>query len=362
MDHADSSGSDLIVASLGAEENCSGTSLTSLQANESFKNGIISVVAIGNGNHHGDCNVMAPADATSSLAIGAHGNGGDDTITELDNSSPLDSSPTFGTAKGGHTYYSTRTRTIVDLLTPGFAKYYPLYYDNDGYETGSHNSTSMAAPKAAAALMDLMHERYNDGSSVIHYPGVQKVLMLLMGDRATGDGSTHLVSSFSDIWGAGRLNMRLLNSNGLDDPSCSCYGYACVANGEDLIVPINSNNALSSDVDRIKAVAWWYTDSFTNPIPNRIHMYLDYESSPGVWTVIRSSQTSDLKKRILASGSEIQGRKVRLRLYGYDVNSSHDDRGNCQDGKARVYYAFIFEDNDRDDADAPADFATINGL
>jgi len=371
LDHAVSSGVDLAVLSWSYGSDCAGTSTSALLANEEYKNGVLLVVAAGNGNHYGDCNVADPADATSSLTIGAHGNGGDDTVTELDTSGLMDTKHdindpnntdlNFGTAKGGHLYYSNRTRTIIDLLTPGFVKYYPMFNDNNGYITASHNSTSMANPKAAAALMNLLHQRYDSGSTVIALPGVQKAIMLMMGDRAAGDGSVHNLAGFNDTWGAGRLNMRLLNDTGLDSPAGSCYGYECVSQDEEVILPINSNVALSSDVDRLKAVIWWYTDSFTNPIPNKMNLYVEYESSPGNWTVIRQDQSSDLKKRVYASGSEIQGRKVRLRIWGYDVNSSHDDRGTCVNGTARIYYSYIWEDNDRDDG-TPADFSTINGL
>lgn len=148
--------------------------------------------------------------------------------------------------------------------------------------------------------------------------------------------------------------MRLWSKQGADAPSKYQTGHVCVDNGQTISLYPNGYTTLSSDVDRFRAVAWWYDpgrDEGSNRGFDKIDLRLDtgvfvVDPTPTVeWSENASwSTTNDNRQRVTYAypSDEI----LRLRLIGRDVT---DDKTGCGTDSMRVYYAFYYEDTDRDD-------------
>ena len=184
--------------------------------------------------------------------------------------------------------------------------------------------------------------------SLFLLPGVQKAYMLEMGDRANGQ-----VYGYNFYWGAGRTRVRRFDDVGMDAPWGRLSGYVCVGDSDEVIVEVKNGQLLSEAVDRLKASIWWFTDSYSNPVPNDIDLYLQRSTNGTTWTTIRSDTGSDLKKRVYYT--PMGGYYARLKIVGTQVNGSHNDNGACSSGQARVYFIWIYEDDARDDYNGPGE-------
>ena len=60
-----------------------------------------------------------------------------------------------------------------------------------------------------------------------------------------------------------------------------------------------------------------------------------------------SSLSIDNKERVYY---DVGGLAVKLEIYGWDVTADHTV---CGTNSMKVYYAYFYEDSDRDDADGP---------
>lgn len=353
ISNASSLNVDLISISQGWEDMCEGDSDFSNEVNDAFLDGTLSSIAAGNSYHNGTCTANAGADATSALTVGALGNGNENSVSDFTTTDVW-----IGSSQGWHNYTGSRYRTILDIVAPGEICGFASPTDNDGYGSyfiDSHGvlkhercwgpATSHAQPRAASALLNLITHRLNNGDETIRLPGIQKAVMLGMDSRHF---STWFRSSngYHSYWGAGRLKMRRLDSIGLDTPYGYSFGYKCIPNSANVISTINLGNPLPSDVESIKATAWWYTDDFSTA--NDIDVYLE-EYVNGQWQTLMSDTGSDLKKRVYWYG--VGGKTLRLKFTGTDVNGDHEDPGICSSSQARVYFFFVYEDSDRDDAD-----------
>ncbi|NLH48141.1 MAG: S8 family peptidase [Myxococcales bacterium] len=353
FDRAVESNVHLISASVSAGDySCEATSSISEAANAVYETGILSVFSAGNQGDNGNaCSVGSPADAEGVLAVGAIGSGSEETAADWDAALASDYS-----SHGPHTYYGSRVRTIVDLVAPGTIQWYLDADGNSGssgynYQSPVYDGTSFSQPRVAASLVDAIDFMVGERSdSMMLLPGVQRVFMLMMGDRSAGQYLIQL-AGFSSYWGAGRTKMRRIDDIGLDTPWGRQDSAVCVGDGEVVDINIKNGQLLSSDVDSFKAAIWWYTSSFSSPIPNDIDLRLQWSADGTTWTTIRSDIGSDLKKMVYYQG--VGNHYLRLRVTGTQVNSAHGDGGSCASGKARIYFIWIYEDDDRDDADGP---------
>jgi hypothetical protein len=126
-------------------------------------------------------------------------------------------------------------------------------------------------------------------------------------------------------------------------------------NNEDHFRSINSGTAIPSTVDVLKAVVYWYDDRHDGSLSalgypagtkDNLNLYLVDDTG----TTIASSTTSDNKERIIAYGSSIQGKILRLKVRGANVSN---DFSSCGTNKAKFTWAYFFEDSARDDVDGP---------
>jgi hypothetical protein len=203
----------------------------------------------------------------------------------------------------------------------------------------------------AAVLVDILDFMLGvKDDTTFLLPGVQKVFLLEMGDRAI-DPNTRCASGYNAHWGAGRTRVRRFDDGGMDAPWGRQNGYVCVGDGEEVIIPVRNGQMVPSGADALKAAIWWYTDDFSSPVPNDIDLWLQWSNDGSSWSTISSDTGTDLKKRVYYGS--VGGHYARLRVVGSEVNSGHGDRGSCAVGKARVYYIWIYEDSARDDYDGP---------
>lgn len=109
--------------------------------------------------------------------------------------------------------------------------------------------------------------------------------------------------------------------------------------------------AFNSDTDSIKAVIWWYDrnadDLPTESLPE-VHLRL-YAGG----TLRRSSTTTDNRQMVYFSGIGNLSSPT-LEIEGVSIPAAVDECGGT--GKLKVYYAWLAEDDDRDESDNLPDY------
>ncbi|NOY25171.1 MAG: hypothetical protein GXP62_04785 [Oligoflexia bacterium] len=209
------------------------------------------------------------------------------------------------------------------------------------YTTGL-NATSGATPTVTGSAA-LYRDWYLDvAGTMIDSPGVLYASLLLMGDRYDESG-TYLDSGFDELTGAGKLRMRKWDN--LDKPARADEGIVCVDDGSSSYISLD-DDPLDADVDMVKATIWWYDhrhDSGAAP-HDKVHLALQaYDSRTSSWLTVKLSNTDDSKQRVYVTG--VANQKYRLKITGSDVTS---DVEGCGTDSTRVYWAYLFEDQDRD--------------
>ena len=214
MDDAISKDLEVLNISIGSDSSdskCKGETSRSRTANTLYENGIFTTFAAGNEQHGStsDCTVEGPGSAIGLFTVGAHTNSPssdgeyDIRYGDIDADSSRGGNATEG--KG---------RTIIDLTAAGCRE---QMFDNIDDYTYDACGTSFASPTTAAAALNFTHfYESNYGTGNIH-PGAVTANMLLMGDRQ-GENNTKLDTTYSNLWGAGRLKMRQWNDGGMDAP------------------------------------------------------------------------------------------------------------------------------------------------
>ncbi len=315
--------------------------------NSLYEGGLALFNAAGNSHHNdeNDCTVNSPATAIGVFTVGAWD-------LDSDENESLRSS----TSRGGTTTEG-RGRTIVDIAANTNLIYryqsdslaalvHGEYAAPDGDE--SIGGTSAATPVvtgSAALLREWWLDTYAHG---IDDPGMLYTNLLLMGDRTGVNGK--ITTGFDNTWGAGKLRLRAWDSEGMDSPLRWNSGSSCVDEDSDVLIQL-STHPMSADVDELRAVIWWYDPrhdhkSTTDDIKLYMQEYRNFHWDDMTGAVDTSS---DNKKRIHLENSDINaGSYYRLRIDGAEVKS---DKTGCGNNSVRVYWAFYYEDSDRDDTD-----------
>ena len=140
--------------------------------------------------------------------------------------------------------------------------------------------------------------------------------------------------------------MRRYDSKGMDGPWAFKNGVTCVGNGESVEIPINNGTVLPSDVDDVKAVIWWYDKRHesSNSLDD-----IDLELWSGSNRVAFSNDDYDNKERVY--NAFMGGTVAKLEIVGQNVTS---DVAGCGANKMKVWWAWFYEDDDRDDSDGPS--------
>jgi len=329
---------------LSDDENCTGETITSQFANDIYESGSLPIVAAGNspGSAY-DCTVNDPGSAIGVFTVGGHGTSDSGDANTVKSASIWPNSAFGGSTS---TYSEGKYRTIIDATSYAYRNY--LFdsissYDNSGW------GTSLSAPTVSAAAIDIVDWYSTTYGNMIKDPGVLFSTLLLMGD---GQGRTYVLSQgFDPLWGSGRLRTRIFTPSGMDSPYGWSINWLCIANGQVISLHPNNGNKLSSDVDSFRAVAFWYDSRHqTGQQIDNIDMKLWQEGTTRV-ELGNSHSLYDNKERIYLHS--IGGRTLTLEIIGTRVTST-EFSANCGSGnRMKVYFAYFFEDSDRDDIDGP---------
>lgn len=327
---------------------CSGRDARSQAANNLFEAGTLVIKSAGNEGHadRDDCTVTSPGAALGVFTVGALA----DPISGRSTARKGQSSKVRGAAAAD---FSSRGgargegggRSIVDLAAYGCLD---TLYDRWGGWSEAGCGTSYAAPivtSFAAAFIDWYKDNISD---FIDDPSALYTALLLMGDGAhelrSARGST---SGFDSVYGAGRLKARLFDSASMDGPWAWSIASTCISQGEVHTVQIHGGQPLPADVDHFRAVLFYYDARHDDPQHSQLDD-IDLELRTVDGTLRVGDYSVDNKARVVDPAPG--GHALELRLVGSDVTS---DLTECGPNAMRVYYAWMFEDEDRDDVDGP---------
>lgn len=328
----------------GHDTDCEGDTAFAKDANDLFENGTLLFKSAGNrSGSASNCTIGSPGAAIGVFTVGGHGNSSfSDDYLDVKTAEIYSNS-----SMGGVSSSEGLNRSIVDMTAYACRE---DVYDTAGGYSGSGCGTSYSTPTAAAAAMVHVDHYKNNWSDLIDQPGVLFAQMLMMGDRQGQSGT--MSSGFDSLWGSGRLQMRKLDSDGLDGPWGWGTGYTCVDDGETVTLSVNGGATLSSDVDYLKAVAYWMDPRHEK---GRSVSDIDLRLKTTGGTTLRSSlDYYDNKERVFSRG--VGGSAVKLELDGWDVKT---DSTACGRNSMLVYYAWFYEDDDRDDSDGPGSLIDV---
>ncbi len=315
---------------------CSGTSTFAQAWNGLFEDGVAVFMAAGNNGHSGGtCTLKDPGSALAVFTVGAY---------QIDSSN--DEIIYTGQSRGrgvvpiGIPYADGRT--LLDIQGPTVHEY--SYASSSGASDpypGAINATSGATPAVTGSAALFRDWFLDTWGTYIDAPGVLYANLLLMGDRSDESGG-YLDTGFDELTGAGKLRLRMWDN--LDSPALWSTGDECVTDGTTSTVNLGGID-LPSDVDMVKAVIWWYDHRHDSGVGHdKVDLTLQvYNATLGAWSTVRTSDTDDNKQRVYLSSPTTT--KYRLRLSGRDVTS---DLEGCGTDGTRVYWAWVFEDQDRD--------------
>lgn len=313
---------------------------------------------------HLTCTTNAPATASGAFTVGALTTSG---VADL-NSGWLDDLSSAGDDVHG--------RAIVDLVAPGRETSATAKWNDTYRMTGEFAQTSAATPTVAGAatiLKDFLSSLL--GAAWTNDVGNLHATMLLMGD-GTRLSSTSLFNplrsapgpvaihgdALDPAWGAGRMRMRLFTDAGMDGPwrarwcirTVSSGGAVapCLANPDSTGV----NQALSADVERLRATAFWHEPNLGSLEDPANIAFAAFANGAFKY---QTSGTAPGSKRLREDSAGGATWDVRLVPWcvpppGALFDSAHP-YANCGVSGAtrKVHIAMYWEDMDRDDGGFP---------
>jgi hypothetical protein len=201
----------------------------------------------------GVCTVEAPGTAAGSFTV----NGTDITAADLGSAAIY-----FNSARGGDVH----GRPLIDVAAPAGRAWDGLAEWNNTYTAFPTvvQGVSLSVPVVSGAVANLKDNLVaNIGAAFANEVGNLYSTMLLMGDSAVETGSYGETTPVDELWGVGRLKMRLFTGPGMDAPWRARWCTRTISHGEIATCTVNPdgggvNQPLSSDVDQLKAAAWWY--------------------------------------------------------------------------------------------------------
>jgi Subtilase family len=379
-----------------------------IAVNDAMKDGIFVVQAAGNyGNGYvpSFCSVVNPGGASGAFVVGELDRlcSADLDTAEIWNDqgctgSPpglYDPLPECGSGRGGDEY----GRPLVKVVTPGGRAMHPPNYDEGDpfllwpmYKDCNHpefwvhtywptqnqvckpsggggNATSWATPVAtgaAALLRDFFVQDPNMPWPHHHLVGHVFSHMLLMGDgHLEGDGEMEggnqtATTPLDELYGAGRLRMRLFTDEGMDAPWFWDFVYFMEDDGEIFYYPIHkinqTNYPVPTGTDWFRASLWWYEpnlgDAYGYPVPTS-SVKLSVVADDGAPSYTCSSLVPQSQRLWL--GNIIAGEPWSLRVQGLDIPPSLDEDYYHLQERRPMYLSFFWEGRDRMDPDGPSE-------
>ena len=315
------------------------------QVNIAYHEGVFFTKGAGNDGHVGtDCHVLPPGLAAGAFVVGGY----DHAATELNEADIYTNSSRGGDAAG---------RPVVDVTAAGGRSTNGLTVHDDTYATYDVTGTSLAAPIAAGAASNLKHQLIDRwGATMANQVGFLHAMMLLMGDGQIESGVPVATTPLDDLWGAGRLRMRMWEPEGMDAPYSVFWAKRVLEDGETTSLLLNPDEArenqdIPNTVDAFKAVVWWYEPNvnYASGTPAELRTRVCDEDTSYCYT--HSSGDPDAHR--LNLGSVVADRTWRLDVTGLDIPSNLDPNDHYGQQKRDVFIAFYWEDRARDDVDGP---------
>ncbi len=299
--------------------------------------------ASNNGNTGSTCNIGDPGTASGAFTVGACNR----------SAQPLKEGLILsGSSRGG----DALGRAVVAMAAATGPEAERTAAVGDTY--GVFGATSGASPVVAGSAA-VLKEHLIDvfGSALINEAGYMYAAMLLMGDGMQEDGTIAMAfDPADDVYGMGRLRMRMFNTEGMDAPWRMRLFGSTIDQGEhatNLLVNPDANGVnqpLSIDVERLRAAAFWHEPNVEDGSAFTADISLHIVDTTG--STYGSGNSSDHHQRIRL-GNVVGGQTWTLHLTGLDVPASNDSDYFHLQAKRKVFVAVYWEDTDRDDADGP---------
>jgi hypothetical protein len=266
------------------------------------------------------------------------------------------------------------------LRRDGVQAYYGADYDGDGFVDlgeeldgtdspeldGTFCCTSAAAPMLAGTTALLRDHHHAMDLTSLDDPALLYATLLMMGDgtqRSSSNPSeiatTPRRSGFDPIWGAGRLRLRMLDAWGMDGPWNVKWGSFCIVQGTKLLFAVSQDavtgtiNPISADVDIMKVVSWHYDPNHDSGGGLSDIDLAVFRGTGSLATVVGSDLSADHKKRVVLTDAAL-GTTAQPFFLEFTANTVRPGTfGGCPANQARVYFALMYEDSDREAGEVP---------
>lgn len=336
---------------------CNTDHSTNDQVDRAWLDGVFWVGTPGNPGHHtddyalcdqvdgfglgdNDCTVFPPGTAAGTFTA----NGYDFTPNDLD------SAAIYVCAAQGD---DVHRRNLIDVAAPGGREGTTLAAFDDTYG-GPVVGTSFAAPVvagAAANLKDWLITNY--GQSHANTRGRLATYLLVGADRQLQNG-TFGPREMDDMWGAGRLQMRLFEAEGMDTPWRSYAWFGHVDEDEVFEKPLREDGSgtnldVPTDVEEFRAAMWWFEPNVgSTETPADVDFQICRDSGTGC---LFANDVAPQHRRLFKDN--VAGDAWTVTITGTDIPVSTLPGYWYNEKKRGVFVTWFWEDSDRDDSDGP---------
>ena len=182
--------------------------------------------------------------------------------------------------------------------------------------------------------------------------------MLLMGDGTTEFAPQAETTPIDELWGVGRMRMRLFTEPGMDAPWRWGFKIAELDHAQTVYQPLNyvrpqGNLTIPREAVWLRAALWFFEPNIragTDPSEIRYRVV-----ASGGGPTYTCSSTAPQSQRLWV-GPDLAAKTWTIEIYGQDIPAStHDLDPYYTDATRKIYSTFYWEDRLRDDPDGPGD-------